>query len=355
MRILEIGDYPYVSSFMPAIADFHKIGKGEVGKNQLTLGRVLALRKRLRAGDYDLVVYHLTTKALAPWHRAGGRLRGCFDVLTQSLFRPHRISWHYLHYFLEGTQVPLVVVDPQDVPRITKSESFWLDRARFWFMRELPPNHLNLFLNMDRRSGDVVNIGRNPLVRRNLSKIEPFSLGFDHRELPDVPPPAAAEKKYDVFYAGANHTTTVRQRGMEELRVLAAEGVRVFIPETRLSREEFLRTCSQSWLVWSPEGQGWDCHRHYEALVMHSVPLINYPTIEHWQPLIHGTHCLYHRPEAGGLTEAVRDALRDTARLPAIAAQGRAHVLQHHTRSKLARHVLEKAGFLSQVEPHWVE
>lgn len=354
MRLLEIGDYPYLSGFLPAISDFYRVGGGKADTHALTLGRALELRKRLRAGDYDLVVYHITTKAIAPWHRPGGGLRAAFDTARLSLFRSPRISWHYLHHFLKDTPVPLIVIDPQDAPRLTKSELFWLDRCRFWFMRELPPNHLNLFLNMDARSGDVVNIQRNPLVKRNLAKIEPFGLGFRHDDIPDLPPPDAGEKIYDVFYIGANHTTTVRPRGLEELRALQASGLRVHLPKERLSREDFLRACSQSWLVWSPEGQGWNCHRHCEALMVHSVPLINYPTVETLHPLIHGRHCFYYRPEAGGLTDAVHETLRDKEKLQTIAAQGREHVLRHHTRDQLARHVLEKAGLLAQVEAYWV-
>ena len=69
MRVLEIGDYPCLSRFIPELTDFYKIGKGASKGAPLTLGRVFELKKRLQAGHYDLVIYHLTTKAVAPWHR----------------------------------------------------------------------------------------------------------------------------------------------------------------------------------------------------------------------------------------------------------------------------------------------
>ncbi len=87
----------------------------------------------------------------------------------------------------------------------------------------------------------------------------------------------------------------------------------------------------------------------------YSVPLINYPTIEHLWPLRHGEHCLYYRPEPGGLREAVERALSDRDALVKIAEQGRAHILEHHTYRQLARHILDKVGLLSQAEPHLVE
>ena len=69
MRILEIGGGPFVSSYAPAISDFYCTFHGCDPAVALTRRRILALRKRLRAGEYDLVVYHITAKATAPWHR----------------------------------------------------------------------------------------------------------------------------------------------------------------------------------------------------------------------------------------------------------------------------------------------
>jgi hypothetical protein len=352
MRILEIGECRYISKYAPAISDFFTMAKTASPRERLTFRQILVLRKRLKAAHYDLVVYHITAKVLAPWHRDRAIWRIIVDVILSSFLRFHKIGWHWFHWFLAGGLTPLVVIDTQDVPRMTKSESVWLDRCRFWFMRELPPNHMNLFLNMNSRCGDVTNIQRQKALSRNFAKLEPFSLGFDPARTPAIRKMEPSDKIYDVFYAGANHTTTVRQRGIEELRSIQASGLRVYIPEDRLSRDDFFKACSLSWLVWSPEGQGWDCYRHYEALLLHSVPLINFPTIERLCPLRHGEHCLYYRPETGGLSDAIESALKDHDRLSKIAEQGCAYVLQYHARSQLARHVLRKVGLLEQAEPH---
>jgi hypothetical protein len=355
MRILEIGEGPYVSVYAPAITDFYSVHKAAAPETRLTLRRILTLRKRLKAGWYDLVVYHIRVKVSAPWHRHHAAWRIASEIVVWILASFYKISWHCFHFLLTGTATPLVIVDTQDAARITKTESFWLDRCRFWFMRELPPNHMNLFLNMDHRCGDVVNIQRQKRLRRNFAKLRPFSLGFDSGDPPPSPKVGAHEKIHDVFYAGANHTTTVRQQGLEELKALQAAGLRVFIPEQRLSKPDFHRACAQSWLVWSPEGQGWDCHRHYEALMLYSVPLINTPTIERLWPLLSGEHCLYYRPEKGGLTEAIESALRDREALLRIAEQGRAYILQHHTRNQLVRHILSSVGLLEQAGAHIVD
>lgn len=348
MRILEIGEAPFMGNHAPGLTDFCSVLKDASPETRLTRQRISDLGRQLKAGQYALVVYHLRGKTTAPWHRHGRGIRSAFETASWSLSAFHKIAWHAFHEILTHVDVPLVIVDVQDSPRITRTELHWLDRARFWFMRELPPNHLNLFLNMDRRSGDVINIQRQPLVARNLAKIRPFSLGFDVRDTEGIEVVPPEGKIHDIFYIGANHTSTVRQEGLKELEALQATGVRVCLPEKRMPMPEFFRTCAQSWLIWSPEGQGWDCHRHYEALMLGSVPLINQPTIERHQPFIHGEHCLYYRTEPGGLTEAVTRALADRAALTRISTQGRAHVLRHHTRSQLARHVLESVGLLEQ-------
>jgi hypothetical protein len=348
MRILEIGEAPFMGNHAPGLTDFFSVHKDAKPEARLTLRRIYELRRQLRAGHYDLVVYHLQAKVVAPWHRHGLGIRSALEATSWSLSAFYKMAWHHFHSVLAGIDTPLVIVDVQDTPRITKTESYWLDRARFWFMRELPPNHFNLFLSMDRRCGDVINIQRQPLVARNLAKIRPFSLGFDVRDTAGIEAVPPEGKIHDIFYAGANHTTTVRQEGLKELKALQAAGVRVHLPEKRMPQAEFFRTCARSWLIWSPEGQGWDCHRHYEALMVGSVPVINQPTIERRQPFIHGEHCLYYRTEPGGLTEAVTRALADRAALGRISAQGRAHVRQHHTQNQLARHVLASVGLLEK-------
>ena len=218
MRILEIGVGPFLSRCMPEIADFYGISRVPPSGKRLTLRNILALRRQLKQGGYDLVVYHITVKSLAPWHQNRPVWRILFDTLSATVANFHKIAWHYFHCVLCGTETPLVIIDTQDVPRVTKTEAAWLDRAQFYFMRELPPNHMNVFLNMDRRSGDVINVQRNPKLQRNFGKLEPFGLGFNPEPTINLPKIEAAQKIYDVFYAGANHTSTVRERGIEAER-----------------------------------------------------------------------------------------------------------------------------------------
>ena len=121
---------------------------------------------------------------------------------------------------------------------------------------------------------------------------------------------------------------------------LARPRLRIDIPRTAAA-EEFYRRCAQAWIIWSPEGHGWDCFRHYEALACGSVPLINQPTIERYRPLLDGVHALYYDPEPGRADARARNGARRQGPAATIARNGRAQCMRHHTHDGDRRHIDE--------------
>src|SRR5690606_12639743 len=138
-------------------------------------------------------------------------------------------------------------------------------------------------------------------LARQLHKLRPVSLGLAPWRVADLPV-APAEKTTDIFFAGTlSPDNRVRQQGAALLARLADEGFRVDHAPDRLERPEYLRRCARAWLVWSPEGKGWQCFRHFEAAAAGSVPVINARPIEMPHPLLPGVHCLhYDAGEEGG-------------------------------------------------------
>ncbi|MGK2961646.1 MAG: glycosyltransferase, partial [Gemmatimonadaceae bacterium] len=122
---------------------------------------------------------------------------------------------------------------------------------------------------------------------------------------------------------------------------LQADGFRIEIHEGGLSPSEYLARCARAWLVWAPEGYGWDCFRSYEAAFAGSVPLISRQTIERHEPLMDIDHALYYDNEPGQLTKTIQRALNNRDQLLLTAQAARAQVLRHHTPQALARHVVE--------------
>ncbi len=238
-----------------------------------------------------------------------------------------------------GATAPIAVVDLEDLPVVKRCNLFLLDRATLYFKRELPIDHWKLFLSTDHHG---VPTPRYRLRRRNRSRVEkllPLSLGLKLDGVAGFPAPV--EKAVDVFYAGrVEGSSTVRESGLGELRSLADRGVSLDIAEAPLPPELFYKRAAAARLVWSPEGLGWDCFRHYEAARCGSVPLINNPTIERYRPFIAGEHAIYYDVEPGGLTRAVMSALTDRGRLAEMGRAAKHHVETYHAPAALARYVV---------------
>jgi len=308
-----------------------------------TLPSLLALWQALGRADLELIVCHPNFSR--PWGlRALGRAIFSSRLLAGrsplvSAFGPELLRWR--------GRAPLIVLDHEDLPLINRDNLFLLDRCRLWFKRELPVDHWRVFLKTAHPNLPTPRFRLQARQQARIAKLRPISLGLptDAESLPLPPQPKTA----DVFFlARVDGSSTVRARGLVELRALADHGVVVDIPDAPLPRAEFYRRCAAAQLVWSPEGYGWDCFRHYEALACGSVPLINQPTIDRHQPLTAGEHALYYDPEPGGLTRAIRAALQDKPALARIAEAGRAQVMAHHTPFALARYAVETARALAR-------
>jgi glycosyltransferase involved in cell wall biosynthesis len=148
-------------------------------------------------------------------------------------------------------------------------------------------------------------------------------------------------KDIDVFFAGRlKESSSVREHGLEELMQLQKQGIRIDIQDGGLSAPEYLARCARAWLVWAPEGYGWDCFRTYEAAFAGSVPLISRQTIERYEPLSDNEQCFYYDVESGQLAQTVLRALNDRDHLLKMAEAAREHVMRHHTPQALARHIV---------------
>jgi hypothetical protein len=238
-------------------------------------------------------------------------------------------AWRFVHLFHE---VPIAVLDLGDPCHIFRHNFFLLDACKAFFKRELPSDYWLAFCGAGypnfpgRRSRTIA---RNC---RRVQKLRPISYGFFDGPSPPPAELASPAKNVDIFFAGnVAANSTIRVAGLKELLALQKEGFIIDIPPVQLPRPEFLQRMSAAWLAWSPAGLGWDCQRHYEAALVGSVPLMNYPTIMRDRPLCDGVHCVLYSVEPGGLAQAARTALADKPRLRKMAQAASAHVREHHT------------------------
>jgi hypothetical protein len=345
-RVLEIGEhclmreaYPETTTHWSTAATLSPENRGP-RDHLVTLGSLPALANALASSDYDLVV--VQPGPFAPWH---------WQALARSLFRRSALRGVLPYFRTFGQQMirgrvtaPIAVWDWEDSPFIFRHNQFLLDRATLFFKRELPVDHWRVFMRTVHERLPTPRFRLLEKQRRRMAKLRPISLGLPRgREtMPTARPLDADQRTSDVFFAGrVEGSSTVRERGLEELRALREKGVRVDIPEKPLPLDEYLARIARAWLTWSPEGYGYDCFRTYEAAVCGSVPILNRPTVERYKPLRDGEHCFHYDVEQGNLTETITQALLDRGRLGQMARNAREFVLAEHTPAALARHIAE--------------
>ena len=342
-RILEIGDFHYVKEQYPERTTLLWTGGRSplLGRSQYfdcTPVRLLRAMAELRAGRYDLVVAYMGLRC--PWHPRNWlrALRAEPTRPLSALSRVFGVAW--LRFI--SIPAPLVVLDMNESFIMGRHNFFLLDKADAVFKRELPVDRWHILCYSVHPRNPTRRIRRLRRWQQRLDKIRPialFSPVIDAGSLIDGEFP---EKTVDVFFSGnVAENSWVRRTGMAELEELARRGFKVDVAAKRLPPDEFRRRLARAWLAWSPSGFGWECFRTSEAAQCLSVPVLNYPTVELYRPLIKGRHVIYYPPEPGGLVHAAETALRDKEKLKEMAIAARGHVLRYHTPRALVDHVIE--------------
>jgi glycosyltransferase involved in cell wall biosynthesis len=346
LRIVEIGTLALFRSHSEAEVlslrtNADSQGEASTWSQPFSLRAFFALRRRIKAGAVDLLVVY------PPRYRPWG-----IRVLAKAMVANPR---HMLAAAIRATGVsmvrflprgvPIVALDLDDTFAINRHSFFLLERARIYFKRELPIDRWQTLFKTAHGDIPTTRVRAKKRFKRWIAKLRPITLGYWRRDVAGLAPAKPEDKTVDVFFAGQiDPSSTVRSDGLAQLQALAAEGYVIDVVGERLPYEEFARRMARAWLVWSPEGFGWQCFRHFEAPLAGSVPLINQPRILRDQPLEDGVHALYYVADGDGLRRAVVAALADKERLARIAVAARAHVLAHHTFEALCARVIEQSG-----------
>ncbi|ETR76364.1 hypothetical protein X566_17665 [Afipia sp. P52-10] len=304
----------------------------------VTLASLPCLAKALADPAYDIVV--IQPGSFRPWHWQG---------ISRSLFRRSALRGNVPYFRMFGQELirgrvaaPIAIWDMDDAPLIHRRHLFLLDRSTLYFKRELPADHWRVFMGTVHRHLPTQRFRLAKRNRERLAKLRPISLGLPIGFDTSVQPVPDSEKTSDVFFAGrVNGSSTVREKGLQELLALREEGYRIDIPETNLSTDLYLKRIAQSWMSWAPEGYGHETFRAYEASMCGSVPIINHPSIERYKPLREGEHCFYYDTEPGGLTRVIKARLSDRAMLASMARSARTFVKAEHTLSAVAQYIIQ--------------
>ena len=347
-RILEISHLPWVKMALPEETDhvdttfFMLPGSGILGKLRAAGSQILRLCRLSLQAPSEVIFCRCLGRFV--YRRELG-----MPVNFLRWFMRNLIRLCVIVQVRRGAR--LAVVDQLDESTIDAADFSLLRLAACYFKRELPQNAWNVFLRVQPANGEFIDLTRDGRYVPHLHKFQPVSIGITSPKIRLIEQAVADlpddEKDLDVFFAGPLTHSTVRTHGFRQLEELGRRGFRIDVSEGGLPFEEFVRRMRRSWLVWSPEGQGWDCYRHYEICVAGSVPLMNYPAIRRHRPLLDGQHCVFYAVEGDDLCRQVERSLADHEALRRMATAARAHVLSFHTDERqglyMANHLLPGA------------
>ena len=148
MRIVEIGDKPFVKSAFPAEVDFYSTRAedrpydDESRGGRLTLRTLQRLARLIHDPSVSLIVCHPTF--FPPWH---------WNLASRAIFNRRAASRALPFVPSLGPQLlrwqsaaPVAIFDTEDMPLINRSNHFLLDRCTLYFKRELPVDRWRLMM-----------------------------------------------------------------------------------------------------------------------------------------------------------------------------------------------------------------
>ena len=150
------------------------------------------------------------------------------------------------------------------------------------------------------------------------------------------------KRGYDLFFA-MTMSSEIREEALEMARDFSRQGLKVFMPPLPISFEQYIAALENSRFVLAPEGTGYCCFRHYEAMLSGAIPIVNENTRGYDLDLIDGENCVfYQRGNSADLLKRLQKLLADPVALEAFSQRARALALANNTRNAVGRYVLSK-------------
>lgn len=307
-----------------------------------TLSRLLDLRRRLIAGEFDLIVCGINEEDAWPLNR---RLPARCKILLRYLFcRRRSLDTFWAPILLRDKRIktPMAAIDYRDESFVAPSEFLLLESSTLFFKsnlyhwphRSIAP--LSAFLGYGR-------------VQRLRSRLRPSCFYVPITSQPEKVTPIR-ERDIDILFTGVirpwaskgdQEILPVRQFIYEQCLRLKAEGrYNVVCIDGKVSMEEYESLLQRSKLVACAESVACETSRHYDAPLFGAVPLANWPYADCWKPFLPDEHAIFFSVYGSDFDRAVDRALADLDRLQVVADQARAFTLRYKFPKAIADYVV---------------
>jgi hypothetical protein len=283
---IEFAQYPpFPSNYQAKLKKLPQSEEAWQDLNTNFIANYQELSEKLFNGYFDLVLLADHNAQLTEYQRMG-RFQRLWTLAR--LIRSYRANaltqYKYISMFpLSIADIcraaPVIMVDFSDYPYLTPTDVEILRNCLLYFKREVPYNRFVLYhqhfqFNYLRRAQ------KDEMLSELLQKVHNIPLGIPDDKFHTLTKLRVDIQDIDVFWVG-RVSNTMRATTIKLLNEFASKmSWNIVIPNKRLSFQEYCQMIARSKITISVEGGGWDCDRHYEAIALGSLPLINKPTVD---------------------------------------------------------------------------
>ncbi|CAK8711475.1 hypothetical protein GCAAIG_00765 [Candidatus Electronema halotolerans] len=244
------------------------------------------LKKKIEQGFFDLILLLDYDSSLFRYTQMSW-LKKLRDLAGQSKFF-FRKKWSeifkelvcmqgvpFMPSALSSNRTALAVIDLDDWICLHSSGQKLLQACSSYYKRELPYNRFFLYYQQRPAPWRLWREKLAPIC----TKVHNIPLGIEDEKYSALKKLRKNEQDIDIFYCGQS-TSTIRITALKNLKEFAATTSWNIVIKDDLSFSEYCAAVARSKITLSISGGGWDCFRHYEAVALGSVPLMDAPTVD---------------------------------------------------------------------------
>jgi hypothetical protein len=295
--------------------------------------RVLQLRKRVDAGEFDLVIANNINRSPFPGNKGWATTASLAARLLT--YQRHRLdSWWAPWIVRYGkSKTPLAVVDSRDGHYVFPWDLALLKASTLYFKKDLMYWHRRSLLPLQ-------NYYTEKKIAPHEAKLRPMSVCMDEKRF-GAPSLLMRERDIDIFLSG-NENNPLRRLIREKCERMAAEGkYRVKVARGMISAEDYEDCLRRSKLAVCIESYGGETWRQYEVAAAGVVPLMSYPFTEVHEPLLPDIHAFYFSYMEDHFERVVANALSDESRLQRMSDAARTFAHEKKGRSRLLNYIVD--------------
>ena len=241
-------------------------------------------RRKLFGRAFDLILLADDEAHLFRLHgQPFAGLRSAADAWSRAVHLSPRMAREYYRYehampvsLAELRRyAPVAAIENRDAACLSPRNRMIFEESTVFFKRELPYDRF--FMYYPDRPAPWAEWRKKLLPQFN--KVHGIPLGIEDDKYADLKARRRTKQDIDVFLSGV---VTNTQRKTAETLLKAWDGKKRWnlVIGDSWPFEEYCDLVSRSKITISIAGSRWECFRHYEAVALGSVPLMNRPTVD---------------------------------------------------------------------------